>query len=128
MFFASFYSNIEFHLIFTNSLIPSITNIIIVLDDSIANYFQCRGHEIGNIFSTFCNLVFSEAIFWISTKVFSLEIRCNCLNNTITLVEITKISDTTVTKLAVPFLSCLPEIFKKRLISKTHMYMNDYLL
>ena len=104
------------HLIFTNSLVPSITNVIIVVDQSIANCCQGRGHEIGNISSTFCNLVFSEAICWIFTKVFSLEIRCNCLNNTITLVEITKISETT--KLAVPFPSCLPEIFKQNLMSK----------
>ena len=122
-FFPSFYSKIEFYLIFTNSLIPSITNVIIVLDDSIANHFQCRGHEIGNIFSTFYNLVFSEPISRISTKVFSLEIRRNCLNNTITLVEITKISDTTATTPAVPFLSCLPEIFKTTFNLKKLTYM-----
>ena len=97
---------------FTNSLVPSITNVIIVLDDSIANYFQCRGHETANIFSTFCHLIFGKAIFRISTEVFSLEFSCNCLNNGIIFVENTKHSDTTKTTLAVPFLFCLPEIIK----------------
>merc|ERR1712238_148598 len=55
----------------------------------------------------FSHLFFSEAIFRISTKVFSLQISCNCSNNGIIFVENTKHSDTTQTTLAVPFLFCL---------------------